>query len=127
MANRYFFKTTLSAVALLLSLGAAHAQPVGPMHMDPARIDKMIEQHVARMSKAVNATPEQQAKLLAIAKAAQADIKPLHEQIAKRMEQAKQEGSAVLTPEQRAQWEAQMKSHMGRMREGMRERMEKPN
>jgi Spy/CpxP family protein refolding chaperone len=95
------------------------------MRMDPARTDKMVEQHVERMAKAVNATPEQKAKLFDIAKATQADIKPLHEQIRARMDKARAESSEVLTPEQRKVWEEKMTSHRGRMMDRMGERMKK--
>ncbi len=97
----------------LLAVNVANAQPAGAGakagHMDSARMEQMVERHVERMAKDVNATPEQKAKLLSIAKAAQADIKPLHEQVRKRMEQAKTESESVLTPEQRAKWDAKMK------------------
>lgn len=114
--------TTAVAIsgAALLVVDSAMAQPAGPVRMDPARMDNMVEQHVERMSKTVNATPEQKTKLLAIAKAAQADIKPMHEQIRARMEKAAAESKEVLTPEQRAQWDEKMKSQRGRMSDRMK-------
>ena len=113
--------------SVLLVTESTMAQPAEPMRMrmDSARIDKMVEQHVERMTKAVNATPEQKAKLLAIAKTAQADMKPLHEQIRARMDKARAESSEVLTPEQRKVWEEKMKSHHGRMAERMTDDMKK--
>ncbi len=118
MSNQSSLKNYLRFVATalaisgsaLLVVNSTNAQPVGAMPMDAARMDKMLERHVDHMAKAVSATPEQKAKLLAIAKAAQADIKPLHEQISKRMEQAKADSKNVLTPEQRTQWEAKIAS-----------------
>lgn len=106
--------------SVLLVTESTMAQPVAPMRMDPARIDKMVEMHVDRMAKTVNATPEQKTKLLSIAKAAQADIKPLHEQIRTRMDLAMTQSKEVLTPEQRTQWDEKMKSQHGRMGERMR-------
>ena len=40
-----------------------------------------MQRHLDHMAKAADATPEQKTKLAAIAKAAQADIKPLHDQL----------------------------------------------
>jgi Spy/CpxP family protein refolding chaperone len=126
-------KTTIGLLTAVLAIGSSvllvtestMAQPAAPMRMDPARMDKMVEQHVERMAKAVNATPEQKAKLFDIAKATQADIKPLHEQIRARMDKARAESSEVLTPEQRKVWEEKMTSHRGRMMDRMGERMKK--
>ncbi|MEN9586989.1 MAG: hypothetical protein RIT15_564 [Pseudomonadota bacterium] len=105
----------------LLVVDSAAAQPAPPSQMDPARMEKMLEHHVERMAKTVNATPEQKTKLMAIAKAAQADVKPLNEQIRSRMDQALAESKEVLTPEQRTQLDAKMKS----MRDRMSKRMER--
>ncbi len=108
--------------SVLLVTESTMAQPASPAaRMDPARMDKMVEMHVDRMAKTVNATPEQKAKLLTIAKAAQTDIKPLHEQIRTRMDLAMTQSKEVLTPEQRAQLDAKMKS----MRDRMGKRMER--
>jgi Spy/CpxP family protein refolding chaperone len=115
MSTRYFFKSSLGALAFMLTVGASQAQPVNP----PDR-DKMMERHVTRMADEVKATPEQKAKLLAIAKAAHADIQPLHEQVKRRMDQARAESQDVLTPEQRKVWEAKMKSMQERMGARMR-------
>lgn len=54
---------------------SAHA---GPMAMDPAAMDAHIDRMVAQL--AADATPEQQARVAAIAKRAMADLRPLHEQ-----------------------------------------------
>jgi Spy/CpxP family protein refolding chaperone len=58
---------------------------------------------------------------MTIAKAAQADVKPLNEQIRSRMDKALAESKEVLTPEQRTQLDAKMKS----MRDRMSKRMER--
>jgi len=86
------------------------AQPAGPTRMNPAGMDKMIEIRVDRMAKTVDATPEQKEKLLTIAKAAQTDVKPMHEQIRTRMDLAMTQLKEVLSPEQRAKWDEKMKS-----------------
>jgi Spy/CpxP family protein refolding chaperone len=104
---------TISGSALLV-VESAIAQPAGHTRMDPAQMDTMVERHVERMSKAVNATPEQKAKLLIIAKSAQADVLPMHEKIRTRMDLAMTQSKEVLTPEQRTQWDASMKSRMSR-------------
>jgi Spy/CpxP family protein refolding chaperone len=106
--------------SVLLVTESTMAQPAGSMRMDPARMDKMVEMHVDRMAKTVNATPEQKAKLLTIAKAAQTDIKPLHEQIRTRMDLAMAQSKEVLTPEQQTKWDEKMKSRHGRMGDRMK-------
>ena len=47
--------------------------------MDPAKTDQRIERMVKHMAVEVDATPEQQAKLTEIAKAAAKDLRPLRE------------------------------------------------
>jgi Spy/CpxP family protein refolding chaperone len=104
--------------ALLVAESAsAHTGRNGPM--GPERMEKMADKYVEHMAKAVDATPEQKAKLQAIAKAAQSDIKPLHEQVRARMDKALAESKEVLTPEQRAKWDAKMQSHRGHRGERM--------
>lgn len=113
----------ISASALLV-VDSTIAQPASHgVRMDPAQADKMIEKRVDHIVKAVSATPEQKTKLLAIAKAAQADIKPIRDQMHTRFDKAIADSREVLTPEQRAKWDEKMKSHRGRMREHMQERM----
>ncbi len=122
--------TTAIAISgsALLVVDSTMAQPAGPTaRMDPARMDKMVEMHVERMAKAVDATPEQKTKLQAIAKAAQADIKPLHEQVRARMDKALAESKEVLTPEQRSKWDARMQSMRDRMDKRMGKGMAEPN
>lgn len=125
-------KTYVSVLTTALAIGAstllvidsAIAQPVSHgARMDSAQIDTMIEKRVDRMAKAVSATPEQKAQLLAIAKAAQADIKPIRDQMRTRFDKAVADSREVLTLEQRAKWDEKMKSHRSRMHEHMQERM----
>ncbi len=62
--------------------GGGHG-PRGPgmgMPMDGAGMEKMAERRISMMVKVADGTPEQKAKLLAIAKAAQADLAPLRAQ-----------------------------------------------
>ena len=111
----------VSASALLVdsSMAQSATPPMRPPMMDSARMDQFVEMRVEQMAKSLGATPEQKAKLLAIAKAAQADIKPQREQIRLRMDQAMSEAREVLTPEQRAKWDQKLKSR----REGMERHM----
>jgi Spy/CpxP family protein refolding chaperone len=123
-------KTYIGLLTAVLAIGSSvllvtestMAQPAAgsAARMDPTRMDKMVEKHVDRMVKTVNATPEQKTKLLSIAKAAQADIKPMHEQIRTRMDLAMTQSKEVLTPEQQTKWDEKMKSHRGRMGERMK-------
>jgi periplasmic protein CpxP/Spy len=71
--------TVLAAAfaTILLCSTASEAQPAMRGNREP-----MMERHLDHMAKAADATPEQKAKLTAIAKAAEADIKPLHDQLA---------------------------------------------
>ena len=68
----------LAAVTTLALLGKAAAQPRGERGGDAAG---MIERRIDHMIKAINGTPEQKAKLTALAQAAMADMKPLREQL----------------------------------------------
>jgi periplasmic protein CpxP/Spy len=83
--------TVLAAAfaTILLCSTASEAQPAMQGHGHSQHGDRMMrgnpehmmEHHLDRMAKAADATPEQKAKLTTIAKAAQADIKPLHDQL----------------------------------------------
>jgi Spy/CpxP family protein refolding chaperone len=86
--------TVLAAAfaTILLCSTASEAQPAMQSHghasghahgdrMMRGNPEQMMERHVDRMAKTADATPEQKTKLTAIAKAAQADIKPLHDQL----------------------------------------------
>jgi periplasmic protein CpxP/Spy len=70
----------IAAVATLGFLGKAVAQgmPGMPGRGDPSG---MAERRVDHLIKLVNGTPEQKTKLLALAQAAMADMKPLREQL----------------------------------------------
>ncbi len=70
----------IAAVATLGFLGKAAAQMTQgmPGRGDPAA---MAERRVDHLIKLVNGTPEQKAKLLALAQAAMADMKPLRERL----------------------------------------------
>jgi len=78
-----FKRTTLAT--LLGGLAAAisfrtfgQGRHQGPM--DPAKMDQNIERFVKHLGVEVDATPEQQQKLAAIAKAAAKDLAPMREQ-----------------------------------------------
>jgi periplasmic protein CpxP/Spy len=68
----------LAAVATLGFLGKAVAQGAPAGRRDPAA---MAERRIDGLIKLVNGTPEQKTKLLALAQAAMADMKPLREQL----------------------------------------------
>ncbi|MDI9333790.1 MAG: periplasmic heavy metal sensor [Cytophagales bacterium] len=96
MSTRHLFKSSLGAMALILSMGATQAQSAHPAHPPhPHDMGKMMTHHVSRMAESIGASAEQKAKLLAIAKATQADIKPLHEQARAGREQGRALLSAV--------------------------------
>ena len=86
-------RTTLGILGLFAAGSAfAHGRR---MHgaMDPAEMDQRIEHFIKHLAVDVNATPEQQKKLEAIAKAAAHDLAPLRKQS---MEMRKQ-GVALFT------------------------------
>ncbi len=80
----------LAAVTTLALLGKAAAQPRGERGGDAAG---MIERRIDHMIKAINGTPEQKAKLTALAQAAMNDMKPLREQLMA----ARKKGMELLT------------------------------
>ncbi len=76
-------RRTFQAIAAVATLGflgkaAAQAAPGRGGHGDMA---VMAERRVDQLIKLVNGTPEQKTKLLALAQAAMADMKPLREQL----------------------------------------------
>ncbi len=75
LPKRHIFQG-LAAVTTLALLGKAAAQPRG----ERGDATDMIERRIDHMIQAINGTPEQKAKLTAIAQAAMADMKPLREQ-----------------------------------------------
>lgn len=91
---------TMVLLSALLCIGTAatsFAQSAAPQeHRMHGRMmggnPEMMEHHVNHMAKRVDASPEQKTKLIAIAKAAQADMKPLHDQ----MRAGRERGMALL-------------------------------
>ncbi len=73
----------IAAVATLGFLGKAAAQMTQgmPGRGDHGNPQAMAERRVDHLIKLVNGTPEQKTKLLALAQAAMADMKPLREQL----------------------------------------------
>ena len=74
-------------VAVLLALGASQALGHGPFrmsscgHMDPAEVGKKIDRVAGWIVEDLGGTPEQEAKLAAIAKAAATDLAPIHDEL----------------------------------------------
>jgi len=105
----------LGAVAVLTT-GALQALGLGPFrpgacgHMDPAQVEKKIDRIAGWIVEDLDGTPEQQAKLAAIAKAAAKDLEPLHDELVA----GKQEVVAILTAEKvdRAALEAHRVRHV---------------
>lgn len=79
-----------AAVAALGVLGKAAAQGMPGRGGDPAA---MIERRIDGLIKMINGTPEQKAKLVALAQAAMADVKPMREQ----MRAARRKGMELLS------------------------------
>jgi Spy/CpxP family protein refolding chaperone len=88
----------VALVAALLGAGAAHFAPFALGHgwhhrgmwgghggfhheMTAADMQEHVERMVDHIARHANATPEQQTKLTTIAKAAAADLQPLHQQL----------------------------------------------
>jgi Spy/CpxP family protein refolding chaperone len=80
-----FFATL--GVAALLALGASQALGHGPFrmrscgHLDAAQVEKKIDRISGWIVEDLDGTPEQQAKLAAIAKAAAKDLAPVHDEL----------------------------------------------
>ncbi len=70
-----------------------HPGPFGGGPLSPAQIDDRIDRMTKHMAIELDATPDQQAKIASIAKAAVADLRPLREQV----ESARARGLALLT------------------------------
>ncbi len=70
----------IAAVATLGFLGKAVAQGM-PGRGDHGNPQAMVERRVDHLIKLLNGTPEQKTKLLALAQAAMADMKPMREQL----------------------------------------------
>jgi len=81
-----FFATL--GVAVVLALGASQALGHGPFRrglcgsMDPAQVDKKIDRIAGWIAEDLGGTPEQQAKLAAIAKAAAKELAPIRDELA---------------------------------------------
>lgn len=80
--------TVITATSVLMAslLIAATSYAQADHHRPQSRMERgdpeqMMQRHIDHMAKAADATPDQKAKLTAIAKAAQADIKPLRDQL----------------------------------------------
>jgi protein CpxP len=81
-----------SGAAVWAHDGARRWHP-GAFTADPARMGVWIEHRVKHFAVDLDATPEQTAKLVEIAKAAAADLQPLREKI----REARRHGMALLT------------------------------
>lgn len=87
--------------AAVLTTGALQAFGLGPFrsggcgHMDPAQVEKKIDRIAGWIVEDLDGTPEQQARLAAIAKAAARDLEPLHDELVA----GKREVVAILTAE----------------------------
>jgi len=79
----------IGAIGALLSARAL-AQGQGRLHgpLDPAEMDEHIERMVKHLAVEIDATPEQQQKLAAIAKDAARDLAPLRGQVAETRQRA---------------------------------------
>jgi Spy/CpxP family protein refolding chaperone len=88
-------------VAALLALGASQAMGHGPFRMracgnlDPAQVEKKIDRIAGWIVEDLDGTPEQQARLAAIAKAAAKDLAPIHDELVA----GRKEAVAILTAE----------------------------
>lgn len=102
--------------AALLTTGALQAFGLGPFrggtcgHMDPSQVEKKIDRIAGWIVEDLDGTPEQEAKLAAIAKAAAKDLAPLHDELVA----GRHEVVAILTAEKvdRAALEAHRVRHV---------------
>ena len=86
----------LGALGLFASRASAQTAapaPDGHRGLSPENMRKHAERRIDRMVKAAGGSPEQKDKLMALAKSAMADMKPLREQLHK----ARQAGMALLS------------------------------
>ena len=73
--------------AALLAFGAFQALAYGPFRrpscgpMDPAQVEKRIDRIAGWIAEDLGGSPEQQAKLAAIAKAVAKDLAPIHDEL----------------------------------------------
>ena len=81
------FGALFLGVAAVLTAGALQAFGFGPFRhgacgsMDPAQVEKKIDRIAGWIVEDLGGTPEQQAKLAAIAKAAAKDLAPIHDEL----------------------------------------------
>jgi periplasmic protein CpxP/Spy len=73
--------------------GAWHAGGFGSGPIDPAEVDERVERMVKHLAVEIDATPEQQDRLVAIAQGAAKDLLPMRD----RMKAAREEAHAILT------------------------------
>jgi Spy/CpxP family protein refolding chaperone len=82
-----FFGALALGVVAVLSFGAFQALGIGSVRhgacgaMDPAQVEKKIDRIAGWIVEDLDGTPEQQAKLSAIAKAAAKDLAPVHDEL----------------------------------------------
>ena len=82
-----FFGALALGVVAVLSFGAFQALGIGSVRhgaggaMDPAPVEKKIDRLAGWIGVALDGSPEQQAKLSAIAKAAAKDLAPVHDEL----------------------------------------------
>jgi Spy/CpxP family protein refolding chaperone len=82
-----FFGALFLGVAAVLTAGGLQAFGFGPFRhgacgsMDPAQVEKKIDRIAGWIVEDLGGTPEQQAKLSAIAKAAAKDLAPVHDEL----------------------------------------------
>lgn len=81
-----FLGALVLGVAAVVTAGAVQAFGFGRIHgcgaLDRATIDKKIDRITGWVVEDVGGTPEQQAKIAAIAKAAATDLAPIHDELA---------------------------------------------
>jgi protein CpxP len=83
--GRFFFVLLAALVAGgvggYIGKSFAHGHGVMGLSGDPAKVDERVERMVKRFASKVDATPEQQQKLAAIAKGAAKDITPVRDKL----------------------------------------------
>ena len=96
-----FLGALFLGAAAVLTTGALQAFGLGPFrggacsHLDPAQVEKKIDRIAGWIVEDLDGTPEQEAKLAAIAKAAAKDLAPLHDELVA----GRKEVVAILTAE----------------------------
>ena len=119
-----FLGALFLGAAAVLTTGALQALGLGPFragacsHLDPAQVEKKIDRIAGWIVEDLDGTPEQQAKLAAIAKDAAKDLEPLHGELVA----GREEVVAILTAEKvdRAALEAHRARHVQQMDDASR-------